>query len=536
MSNIANSGLKDHYFSTFVIFLLGFVSYAFFALHLTIVGDDWTVLINNSYLYKYSFQMGRWAHALLTGLFNMRQFAPSFTFFFLLGGISIANLLILDIFNFKKLQEKLLFSALFVSFPIWYEVFIFNMGRIPKSFGLVASVLSAYLLIKLYNNSKNDLKYYLIFLASILLGAFSIGCYQIYILFAAFIINCHFLLALKNWSAKEILRNAIKVICWLLGVVVFYYLITKLFAIIFNVEMTGSGNYSISIDSSNIGLQSIADNFLLIFEYYTKGQLLIPLWIKLMSLFSVLFFCFYFIKSIFSKTTKPSTVKVIIGFLGLFLLIVGPWILGFIREGDSFRYNSLSHLSISFAFLLVFLLSKLTNKNLRLAYISLLICAIGWMSFTNSAAAFGKYLENKRDFALSEKLLDYIHESPNYSGNPKKRYNVYFVGKNPYQVNEVPFDMHNKYDLKMKNLVNTGIWDGQMGRMKTIFKILGEPGLNYTFHLNISKKSRAITEDYLQKNMLGDFESIKNWPHKNSLISLKNSNDFVVVFSKKAIK
>jgi len=536
MLRFKDNELKDYYTSTLIIFILGLASYAFFAFQLTIVGDDWSVLVFKDHLYKYTFKIGRWAHGLLTNLFNMRQFAPPFTFFFLLSSISISSAFILKIFNFKHISEKLLFSALFVSFPIWYEVFIFNTGRIPKGFGLLTSVISAYILIQLYNKNKNSFAFYLMLLASILLGAFSIGCYQIYILFAVFIINCHFLINIKNWSSKELVSNIVKVICWLFGVVVSYYLITKIFTILYEVRVTPDDRYSIMVIPENIDTKLILKNFSLIVKYYTSGQLLIPLWIKLMSLFSTAFFFLYFIKSTYFNNNKSSLFKVTIGIIGLLLLLIGPWILGFIRDGNNFRYNSLSHLSISFAFFLVFVLTKLSNKNLRLVYILTLISMIIWMSFTNSAAAFGKYLENKRDFALTEKLLFYIHQSPNYTGNPNKGYNVYFVGKNPYPLNEIPFDMSNDYDLNITNLINSGVWDVQIQRIKAIFKILGEPGLNYNIHPNASKKSKTITKSYLMKNMIGEFKNIKNWPHKNSLVSLKNGKDFVVIFNKNAIK
>lgn len=521
-----------------IIILCGILilaGYGFLATNIIIAGDDWTSLTINNYLGNLTIKVGRWMHYMLSWLFEGKLFAPTFTF----GAFVFAKLLSVyittNLFNFENGLQKLFFALIFVSFPIWYEAYLFQMGRVPKALGLLSSVLSASVFINAFKNEfsvKHTLP--LLILASVLL-TLSMGCYQTYCFFAIIIVLIY-LVQSKFESLKTFLIQGFSLIGVFVFAVGLYYLVTTLFLNFHNLTIHDGGKYDIKnvVTTTSIGT-TVKNNLIKIKDFYTKAQLLIPQFVKVLLLISLMIFVFkqFFTKSkdqIQKQRISQQSLKI----LCLLVIMVLPFILGFIREQSPLRFNSITSLSIVFAFFLSF---PLIFKNwVRNVWVIVLTTVVITFTFWNSAASFSKLISNKRDFALSEKLLNYIHESPSYNSNQKTLYKIYFIGNNPYLKDNRPFDISSNSDFRIMSLINSGVWDGQIGRMKNIFNLLGEPSERFRIFPSYSADSKKFSKTHVTKNMIGSFSEVKNWPHKSSVVSLENSNTILVFFDKKALK
>lgn len=508
--------------------------------NLAIAGDDWASMFSGNYLSKFTVSIGRWNHYFLSKLFADRIFAPTFTFFFFVFSIGIGAIFIDKIVKFKYFVSIVLFAFIFASYPIWYEGYLFNMGRIPKAVGVLCSTAGAFLLIRILKTS-DTLKTIkpLQFGAAMLLIALSAGCYQTYIYFGVFLLGVYLVESIINNPRKKILFDFATITGSIVLVGLLYVVLTRLITWIVGVEIhQGEGQYVIyNIEDSKGGpANNILGTAQLMLNYYTKSQMLIPMWLKITGLLAFLYYAFHNIREA-AKNEEAKALKISLSILVILALLLLPWALGFVIGTKAFRYNSLSVLALSYAFFLVFAFDRLYNKKIvRQILLALIIGVIMTTSFINSSASFSKYISNKRDFALSEKLLSYIHESPNYSGNPAKRYKIYFVGASPYNESERPFDLQFDSKFRIKNLINIGVWDGQVGRIKHIFHIMGEPTDKFTFFPSQTKESKNMSPQFLQNNIIGNTDKIRNWPHKSSLVSLKDKNSFVVIFDKSLLE
>jgi len=518
----------------FISTFLMLISFGYFATNLAIAGDDWTSITTNNFLGRLTISVGRWMHYSISWLFEGKLYAPTFTFGILILFKLISVWLITKIFKFENSFQKLFFAALFVTVPIWYEAYLFQMGRIPKGLGLLSSVLSAYLFIFAFKDEFSLKKTVPLLILSATFLTLSMGCYQTYSFFAIIIVLIYFLQSEFD-GIKPFLVQGLSLIGVFIVAVGLYYLVTALFLNFHDLKIHDGGRYDIkNVVTSNSIVDSIKGNFTKIKDFYGKAQLLIPQFTKLLLVFSFLLFLMKtFIIGSKNKVKGQFVIKTI-KLICLIVIIILPFILGFIREKSPLRFNSVTSLSIVFAYFLSF---PLIFRNwFGRIWIVVLTAIVITFCFWNSAASFSKFISNKRDIALSEKLLNYIHASPNYTANPKTMYKIYFIGDNPYLESKRPFDIIIDSKFRITSLINTGVWDGQIGRMKNIFTILGEQGKRFTFYPSNSIKSKEISKQLVLEKMYGEYKDIKNWPHKNSVVSIKDTKKILVIFNKKALK
>jgi len=111
------------------------------------------------------------------------------------------------------------------------------------------------------------------------------------------------------------------------------------------------------------------------------------------------------------------------------------------------------------------------------------------------------------------------------------QYKITFIGENPYKEKSRPFAIPDDYDFKVISLINLSAWNHRLNRLPSIFQLLGENKTKF----NITT-AETLDKNILQQKMMGNYNEIRNWPHKNALVSLKNGKEFIVIFDKKALK
>ena len=181
-----------------IVFFTGFISFSYLSYSNVLVGDDWNALVQPNFLDKTTVQMGRWMHKVISDLTFDRLFAPVFTLSFLLFVNSVGVVLVTKWVSFKSLQDRFIFSVLYVNNPIWIEAYLFKMGHLPKAFALIFCFLSAYIAINhAFIRKKNSL---FLITSSAFFLAFGAACYQTYAFIAILVI---FLALFKSVLNKE---------------------------------------------------------------------------------------------------------------------------------------------------------------------------------------------------------------------------------------------------------------------------------------------------------------------------------------------
>ena len=490
-----------------IVFFTGFISFSYLSYSNVLVGDDWNALVQPNFLDKTTVQMGRWMHKVISDLTFDRLFAPVFTLSFLLFVNSVGVVLFTKWISIKSLQERLIFSVLYVNNPIWIEAYLFKMGHLPKAFALIFCLLSAYIAI----NHIFIRKKYSIFLiiSSAFFLAFGAACYQTYAFIAALIILLALFRSVLNKDKLLFWKVRITGIISVLSVIIYVaitYAVLRYFAL--PVKKNLGDRYNITDIS---GIENFGPNSLLvinkIFNFYIKGSHLLPSWITIISL-AGFFIIIYRLYS--SRIELKGKMFGILLLVSIFLL---PWCISFINANLNMRYNMMIPLALTMSyFIYEFFLALKRIIYLKYLAIALLSGILFFMMFFNNAAGYAKYLSVQRDSNLTNLLINHILDNPEF--DPNFEYKLAFIGKNPYKLQNQkrrPFDvLHNEYEGNLINMVNCGIWDCQLRRITDhIFLQTSLDNITY-----VSRSNRGVKKIIQKLNT----PKTVSWPHKESVI------------------
>jgi len=499
------------------VFFTGFISFSYLGYGHILAGDDWQAVVRENISDSFTLRMGRWMHKFISDLTYNRTFSPLFSVSFLLFMNAMVAVLVANLLKIKSVFEKGLFVILLVNNPIWFEAYLFRMGHFPKAFGVLFSVLSAYIFIRFVLNRK---KYVPWIIASIICLTLSAACYQTYSFFGFIIILFYLLQEILEGSNLSF--SSIKKFLFLsIGSVGLYGLLTFIFIQLFDLSAITEGRYGIT-DTS--GLSNYMTNFSVvikkIFNFYFKGEQLIPAWISIASIFGLIAVLFSIFKL---KTTARQ--KVLACLIVAFTFII-PWSLAFLKQGLILRYNMMVPLTLLMAFYYFRLYNNVKNtKGLHIGTAIGFSAILFYMMFFNNAASYAKYLSVAKDNNLTGILINHIVENDEY--NPEIKYRLLFVGKNPYRKIEEkrPFDItHNEYPDNLMNQINCGIWDCQLKRITDQIYL--------EFAISNIRYSKRGDVNYKKVMSQINMEKVQNWPNNKSIQILNDMRVICVFFEK----
>lgn len=183
-------------------------------------------------------ELGRWFLKIMADC-NSRWLGGSYSFPLWNGMVSILLLaasaaLVVRMFQMRSLTLAALTGAFMTVFPAVVCMFYFMFTAVFYSVGIFLSVLAAYLVVRFP-------KKVLYHIAAVVLLACSIGTYQAYfantvcLFLMAFILLCGF--GEGNPSFKELLFTALRYLAVLIGGLVLYFLLNRMFLVFWDVTM-----------------------------------------------------------------------------------------------------------------------------------------------------------------------------------------------------------------------------------------------------------------------------------------------------------
>lgn len=501
----------------FITLILSILAHGFWAFNSIFSLDGWQLVLYGKHLNSDYIANGRWVNNLITYLTFDRLFAPGFTVFFFILCLIFSAISFIEHLPIKERVSQLFFCSIFCVFPIWIETFCFKSLHI--SIGL-AVVLCTYSFIYfkrfLVHYVERDIRYTDFGLALLFLFL-SVSTYQTYVFYFAIALLIY--LYGEHTKATGLthhnLWKIIKMTTLFVALFTVSYIIgLKVTSSLTNTAIGAEGYYDITkpLHLENLNAQ-IYGTIRRMVRFLTEPQLLMPPITKITISLSLLISSFFLLKK---------RKNALIGFALIGCVFIIPWSLGFVRDGFlHYRYNALTPLALSIAYLLIF---PIENNYLKGAfsklYISLLTVCVLVFCFQNSAATYALYLSNQRDIVAAQQFLTQLHNLEDYQSG--KTYTIrmygdpdsYYSAKRPY--NTPIYD----FSVGLNTMRGSAIMQHRL--MPYMIKLISEENFVAGKLIEKSEIQQIITKNNLEK--------IGVWPEKNAVKILDDGATVVIFF------
>jgi len=510
---------EKHKETIFITLILSVLAHGYWAYNSIFSLDSWQLVLDGKHLNADYLANGRWMNNIITYLSFDRLFAPGFTVFFFIFCLIFSAVSLIEHLPIKRRMSQLFFCSIFCVFPIWIETFCFKV--LHTSIGLaVVFCTYSFIFFKrfLEHYIKRDIRYMDFGIAALLLFL-SVSIYQTYVFYFAIAL----LIYLYGEHVKETglthgnVWNIIKITTAFVALFAVSYIIgIKISASMTDTTIGTSKHYDIAspFHLENLSGQ-IYDTVRRMIKFLIEPQFLMPFITKMTLVLSLLISVIFLVKN---------RKNVLLGILLIGIAFVLPWSLGFIRDGFlHYRYNALTPLAFSIAYLLIF---PLENEYLKgvfsKLYTGLLAICVLIFCFKNSAATHALQLSNQRDMVAGQQFLTHLHNLDNYQsgttytirmyGEP----DAYYSTKRPYIA-----PMYN-YSIGLNTMRGSAIMQHRL--MPYMLKLISEESF---FAGNLMEKPEI--QEIITKNNL---ENIGVWPEKNSVKILNDQTTVLIFFER----
>lgn len=366
--------LKEYKFTLFISFVLAFFAHSMAIFNKFTVHDESVALCSVGATYT----SGRWALGILQSiiciLFGYPTSIQVINVMFSILFIAISAIMIQKLFCIKKKSLIIILCSILVCNPVVATLFLYMFTAPYYMFGLMLSVSACCLVCKV--------KKWYTFIIATMLQMFSIGIYQSFIPFMLSLILFYYIVEIYSINSTKgcvlsIITKAIYYLAFVICCVVGYFIITKLFLALFNIQLT---DY---MSINNMGQESIStyvsrvlEAYLLFFNpkfYYEKA--LLPATFRSIVYYTLIVFILILIGVLLYKGFKKSIRQ------GIFLLIVVlfiPLAINFIGVmADKEAIHTLTLYSINALFLLPIVLLNTLDLDIKIKIpFSMVLCAL----------------------------------------------------------------------------------------------------------------------------------------------------------------
>lgn len=503
----------------FITFILCLLAHGFWAYNSILSQDDWFSILDGNRLSADYTANGRWMDNVIAYLTFDRLFAPGFTVFFFIFCLIFCAISLVEYLPIKKQCSKLIFCGTFCVFPIWIETFSFKQLHVSIGLAMIFCTYSfIYFKQFLEHYVRRDIRYQDFGIALLLLFL-SASTYQTYFFF--FLIALLIYLYQQHITDAGITNGNLRKIAAVGVVFVATFAVAYIIGLRLSAYITGDalgtkGYYDIAnpFHLENLGEQ-IYSTFRRMIGFLLEPQYMMPLLTKITITLSLIISFIFLIKK--RKHT-------LLGIMFIGSLIVIPWSLGFIRDGFvHYRYNALTPLAFSIAYLLIYPLENEDFKGtFSKFYVGLLSICLLTFCFKNSAATYALYLSNQRDIVVAQQFLNHLHNLDNYKSG--KTYTIrmygppdmYYSTKRPYITPTY------SYGIGFNTMKGSGIMQYRL--MPSLIKLISEEDF-----LAGRLIEKLEIQEIITKNNL---KNIGVWPEKNAVKILNDQTTVVIFFDR----
>ena len=463
--------------------------------HVILTGDDWEAVNTNQYQYDWLVSIGRWLSVLVYRASEDDRFAPSFTVMVLAGGYLVAALGLALCLGLRSVAAMLVLAGMLVTFPFNVEPFAFKLQHLNFALGLVLSTvagLTAILAHEAWEDAKGP-RAGLLLLGSGTAFALAASVYQPMFLFGCAAVMVR-LLALVDLSGKaaQARRWGIGVVaCGLTaaaGGLLLYAVLVGLSSRLTGVPLMADGPYAV--------VNALVGTWQELWGGLTFGGMVLgALLVDHLHLFpQVLKGGFYLVAAMvglcYVRRTgaKPWFLRLAVFALVLAGLMIAPMLLGMVTKLPYYRPNNLAALAIPYAVMFALLVEYAQGTRWRPYVQGLAVVAVGMCAFQQSRASAGAMLQNQRDLAVVNRMLERIAADAQFdrflTGQP---INIFIAepenwrpwsgwGGRPFMVDDLP---PVRGHWNGHSTLECGLFNCRPALMNEAFHLVGEGNVTY---------------------------------------------------------
>jgi hypothetical protein len=507
---------------------LAVVAYGFIAFSHTMAGDEWTSFQTERYQHLWSIQIGRWVAPIIWSLLGDNALAPTFTITLFVCAQMFAFLLAARVIGLRSAFAVFALMATSAFFPFWAEAVNFKLLHSTFAFGLPMSCLAGTAMWLAWRESAAGKR--LVAAAWVLSAAVGLSLvlstYQglsqfAIILFLAAILNRIVLRAGEPPS----LREAVSLVYILVGTVVLgaalYWAEVAITQEIYGTSPL-QGQYALGdslIGSWNDLSMSVSRLVSYNRSFLVSPNHLFPFASKLLFLVTLAVVVHRVTRVAPSSITR--WVLLVVCLVGMF---VAPWAIGLIRVPFSYRYIALASAALLYGAVVGIANEWSAAPFLRgvVRVCSILIVVI--FVFEQNSASLITYENNRRDLAITNRLLARIESDPHYrSIDPSKPVRLLVYGI-PAMFTGRPFSASAGAGPLSESIISCGIYDCQLFRIPDALRLLSTDRTRYVITPadQLDPAASAMLESKVAQMSM--------WPAVGS-VTFIDSNTIVIKFS-----
>ena len=503
-------------FDLLLAFAVLWIGYGFLALGLNSTGDDWVALSDDSILIQYAVQNGRWIHAALMALQDHSRAAPAFTICLLLLAMLATVSLFAHALGLRNNGVVALFTVLAFCFPFWAEFVSFRILHLPGGIALFLSAGYGYLCWQTaarWHQGANLGSQIVGLALAALAFSFCAATYQGFLPVGCMLLAAYLLAALdaehpsSGLPAGYLLKLALVV-----GIVLVFGAALYAIQVSLAERLTGVGpspfpRYHLAtslvsnLQEASASVERLGRH---LWAFFTQPNHLFPLWPKLV-------FAAFILTLIVRMFGVPGSAAKLQMLAVLAALVLAPWVLGLVRNPDSYRYNAIVCAGLIYAIVICHTLNRLQNVRVRqVAMCAAAAVALGFVFVQNSAALITHH-NNARGMAVVVRLLDRITQVDGY-GSLSRVAPVDVVVQGDFRLSDTrPFQANTAGDVLDSSNIDCSILRCSLGNLNYATRLATADDIKYRF------VRYEVQSPSYQSALAPVFEQLKRWPERGAL-------------------
>ncbi len=494
-----DSFLKSRlFFSMLTTYLLGVIAHAYGFLHNNISHDSVTHFYSGGFfegINLWKVELGRWFVPIYRGITSTYLIMPWFISIIAFFWIGLSVYFCVKMFNIKnRLIIVVMSSFMVINLTVTTQIATYIHEFDVNMFALFLAVLSSYIL----TSSKMKFRYCMCGLSLTIV----LGIYQSYISAFLVLVMFYYILKLMNGEkVKLVLSNAFKILLTLICSAVAYFILCRLFCLLYNTSLESSTGNSLTnaTDLISGGLIKIIKNIIGAYQDCIRNLFppvsITPLYIVeiisvIIALIALISFIYLLIRKKLSIINKIS-VLIITAFI--------PFAMNVACFFNSWTHT-LMHYSFCFYYIIIIIIiwkfiktdsKELYVKKLKTYFKGLAIVGLFILIFNNIKVANVLYTEKELQFnATLSQMTNVVDDLRNTDGFNSKSTEVAFIGTSSSYDKVEPFDeFSNLWAFKPVII--------QSHTAPYYFKYV----LNYNLNVSDDKKTENISKNKAVKNM-----------------------------------
>lgn len=510
---------------------------------LTITGDDWNALIYDHHQDRWVVSIGRWLQMVVWRLTDDANPAPALSLAILAAAYLATAVVLSEMLFITNRVATLILAAALVTFPINVEAFSFQLAHLHLAVGMVCAMMGAATTVLaheawLQNHRSNAM---LLAVPGALGLALACADYQSLAGFWAAAILARALghVLCESWSPslRRSLSNLLifALLCGICGMVL-YAISVRAVAFALDIPLMATGRYAVTnalVSTWEELSQSWARSFKIFLNVMFFGQSGYPYALKLLFLAALAYLAVEPLWRNRFRWGRGALVESILLFAIVTTMVVIVFALMLPIKNGFLRYNNMTSLAIPQAIVFALLYIRPKGQRLQAAVVGALTLSICAFSYTQNRASMAGMLNNQRDMAILNRLLERITSNPDFS-TLAQRGPVKLIVYRPLKYLRLlprPFmaDAPRAGQSFNASVVDCGIFNCHVQHVHEAIKLVKESGVSYQMWQWPNKPEEPLPPGISADEAAfldARLKSMPTWPLSGSVVFEK---DYVLV-------